>query len=76
MINELQTLAESGPNWAQKRASMALQINEQFQGGGLEELEFQEMMLRLIEDGPLDREADNLDTKALLVTAIQQVANI
>jgi len=76
MINELEILAESGPKWAAQRAKQALAINEQFEGGGLEEIEFQDMMLRLIEDGPLDREADDLDTKALLITAIQQVANI
>jgi len=76
MINELEILAENGPDWAKKRAHMALMLHEQFQGGGLEELEFQDLMLRLIEDKPLDNEADDLDTKALLITAIQQVANI
>jgi len=76
MINELEILADSDHKWAAKRAEQALAFHEQFEGGGLEEFEFQDMMLKLIEDGPLDREADDLDTKALLITAIQQVANI
>ena len=77
MIEQLEMLAESGPKWAQERASMACQIYEQYQGGGLEEFEYQDIMSRLIEEPKIDQDAgDDLDTKALLITAVHQVGNI
>jgi len=76
MIEELKTLSTCGKSWAEKRAKMALDINEQFEGGGLEDFEYQEMMEKLVESNKLDREADDLDTKALLVTAVYTVAGI
>ncbi len=36
--------------WASTRAKMALDISDQFAGGGLDEWEYQEIMLRLIDD--------------------------
>jgi len=72
----LEELAESDKPWARNRAKMALQITEQFDGGGLDEWEYKDMMLRLIEDSKLDREADDLETKALLISAVHQVSGI
>ena len=74
MKEVLEGLAESDKPWARNRAKMALQITEQFDGGGLDEWEYQEMMLRLIEDSKLDREADDLETKSLLISAVHQVS--
>ena len=53
--------------WASTRATQALEIAEQFDGGGLDEWEYQEIMLRLIDDSKLDKEADDLETKSLLI---------
>lgn len=55
---------------------MALTIAEQYDGGGLDEFDYQEIMRRLVEDGSLDREADDLDTKAQLINAIYITAEI
>lgn len=74
MREVLEGLAESDKTWASSRAKMALQITEQFDGGGLDEWEYQEMMLKLIEDSKLDREADDLETKSLLISAVHQVS--
>lgn len=77
MRDQLEMLAEHGPKWAKERAAMALQIAEQYDGGGLEEYEYQDIMLRLIEEPKIDTDAgDDLDTKALLITAIHMVGNI
>ena len=62
--------------WASTRATQALEIAEQFDGGGLEEWEYQEIMLRLIDDSKLDKEADDLETKSLLISAVHQVSGI
>ena len=75
MIDELQTLAEhSDKAWAKRRAEQAVQVYEQYQSGGLDEWEYQEMMLRIIDDSKLDREADDLETKSLLISAVHQVS--
>jgi hypothetical protein len=71
---ELEILAESKERWARKRAQMALAICDQYNGGGLEEFEFQDIMLRLVEDGDLDREATDLETKSNLIIAINTAA--
>ena len=76
MREVLEGLAESDKSWASTRAKSALEIAEQYDGGGLDEWEYQEMMLRLIEDSKLDREADDLETKSLLITAVHQVSGI
>jgi len=60
--------------WASTRAKMALDISDQFDGGGLDEWEYQEIMLRLIDDSKLDKEADDLETKSLLISAVHQVS--
>lgn len=62
--------------WASTRATQALEIAEQFDGGGLDEWEYQEIMLRLIDDSKLDKEADDLETKSLLISAVHQVSGI
>lgn len=77
MIDELQTLAEhSDKAWAKRRAEQAVQVYEQYQSGGLDEWEYKDIMLRIVDDKELDREADDLDTKQLLVTAVYSVADI
>ena len=76
MKEVLVELSHSDKPWASNRAAMALKMSGQFEGGGLDEWEYQDMMLRLIDDNALDKEADDLDTKALLITAIHQVSGI
>ena len=74
MREVLEALKESDKPWASSRATMALDIADQFAGGGLDEWEYQEIMLRLIEDEKLDKEADDLETKSLLISAVHQVS--
>ena len=74
MREVLEALVESDKPWASTRAKQALEIAEQFDGGGLDEWEYQEIMLRLIDDSKLDKEADDLETKSLLISAVHQVS--
>jgi hypothetical protein len=76
MREALQELVNHDKKWVSKRAQMALTIAEQYDGGGLDEFDYQEIMRRLVEDGSLDREADDLDTKAQLINAIYITAEI
>jgi hypothetical protein len=74
MIEVLRELSNSEKPWAAERAKMAVALTEQFQGGGLDEWEYEINMLKLIEDSKLDAEADDLETKSLLITAVHQVS--
>lgn len=76
MLEELKKLAECGHPWAEKRAKMALQIAEQYQGGGLDKEEYEQLMRDLIRTDKLESEADDLATKTLLVEAIYAVAQL
>lgn len=76
MLDELKDLTTCGRPWAEKRAKMALMINEQYQGGGLDQEEYEQLMRDLVRTDRLDSEADDLETKTLLVNAIYAVAQI
>lgn len=76
MLEELKDLTTCGRPWAEKRAKMALMINEQYQGGGLDQEEYEQLMRDLVRTDRLDSEADDLETKTLLVNAIYAVAQI
>lgn len=62
--------------WAAQRAAMAVALFEQYQGGGLDSSEYQELMQDLVRSDRLDAEADDLDTKTMLVTAVFAVAQV
>lgn len=72
----LRQIADSGPGWASERAQTALLIAQAFGKGQLEEDEYKELMLDLVRADKLDEEADDLETKTMLVTAVYAVAQI
>ena len=76
MIEQLQALAGCNRPWAAQRAQMALQMCQAVQSGELSESEFKELMLDLVRTDRLDEEADDLETKTMLVTAVYAVAQM
>ena len=72
----LKQIADSGPGWASERAQTALLIAQAYGKGQLEEDEFKELMLDLVRADKLDEEADDLETKTMLVTAVYAVAQV
>ena len=62
--------------WAAQRAAMVIAITEQFQGGGLDRSEFEEMLRDLVRMDQLDAEADDIEIKTALVTAVYAVAQV
>ena len=62
--------------WASQRAAMAIQMNDQFLQGNLSESEYQELMLDLVRMDRLDSEADDVEMKTLLVTAVYGLAQL
>ena len=76
MIEQLQALSQCGRPWAAQRAEMALQICAAAQNGEISESEFKELMADLVRMDKLDEEADDLETKTMLVTAVYAVAQL
>lgn len=72
----LREIAETGPGWAAERAQTALLIAQAFGKGQIEEDEYKELMQDLVRTDKLDQEADDLELKTLLVTAVYVTANI
>ena len=67
---ELHEIAATGPGWARERAEMALAIMSQYEGGGLDLDEYQELMRDLVRSDTLNAEADDQDLKNLLVSCV------
>lgn len=67
---KLQEIADSAPGWAKTRALIALDILDQHEQGNLSEDEMKELMEDLVRTDKLDAEADDIELKAALVTAI------
>lgn len=76
MIEQLQALAGCNRPWAANRAQMALQMCQAVQTGELSESEFKELMADLVRMDKLNEEADDLETKTMLVTAVYVVAQL
>ena len=70
MQEQLQAIISSGKPWAAERAEMALAIMSQYEGGGLELAEYQELMRDLVRSDVLNSQADDQDLKNLLVSCV------
>ena len=70
MREQLQQIISSGRPWAAERAEMALAIMSQYEGGGLELEEYQELMRDLVRSDVLNSQADDQDLKNLLVSCV------
>lgn len=64
------------PEWVRKTAQMALDMAQQYQGGGVDQDEFQNNMHRLVSGADFDSRPCDLDTRAVLVTAVLSMADI
>ena len=69
-MQQLHEIAASGPGWARERAEMALAIMQQYEGGGLDLDEYQELMQDLVRSDLLNAQADDQELKNLLVSCV------
>jgi len=76
MTQELQWLASCGRHWAEQRAQMALSLADARGRGDINDNEYQELLHDLIRTDRLESEADDLQTKTMLVTAISVLSNL
>jgi hypothetical protein len=76
MIEQLQQLTQCGRPWAVERATLALSICEAYQQQQIGNDEFKELMLDLVRTDKLEEEADDINLKTMLVTAIYAIAQV
>ena len=69
-MQQLHEIAATGPGWARERAEMALAIMSQYEGGGLDLDEYQELMQDLVRSDLLNAQADDQELKNLLVSCV------
>ena len=69
-MQQLHEIAATGPGWARERAEMALAIMSQYEGGGLDLDEYQELMRDLVRSDTLNAQADDQELKNLLVSCV------
>jgi hypothetical protein len=55
---------------------MALMLRDQFEGGGLDISEYEELMRDLVRGDRLDAEADDLETRTLLVNCVNLASKL
>ena len=72
----LYEIAGSDKGWAAQRAAMVIAITEQYQGGGLDAGEYQELLEDLVRMDALDAEADDIELKTALVSAVYAVIQV
>jgi hypothetical protein len=75
-LQTLYDIAGCDKGWAATRAAMTIAITEQYQGGGLDRSEYEEMLRDLVRMDKLDAEADDIELKTMLVSAIYAVAQV
>lgn len=73
-MEELQSLLASDKPWAQERAQIAIDLVSQFQTGQISGDEYKALLEDLVNADTLDAEADDLETKTMLVTAVNAVS--
>ena len=75
-MTELDQLLYSPRPWAKQRAEMALQIMNARQRGEISQDEARELLEDLVRTDKLDAEADDLETKTLLVNCVYMMAQV
>ena len=76
MLDELRAIAGCPHPWAAERAQFAIMITEQYQGGGLDQSEYRELMRDLVRMDRLNSDADDLELKTALFTAVYALAQL
>jgi polyhydroxyalkanoate synthesis regulator phasin len=72
----LYDIAGSDRGWAAQRAAMVIAITEQLSAGNISPDEARELMLDLVRMDQLDSEADDIELKTALVSAVYAVSHL
>lgn len=75
-MDELKNLLTCGAPWAEQRATIALTIVESRQAGEISESEAKELLEDLIRTDALNEEADDINIKSALITAVSGALSV
>lgn len=73
-MEQLHALLNSDKEWARQRAQLAIDLVNSFQTGRISGEEYQALLQDLINTDTLNAEADDLETKTMLVQAVNAVS--
>lgn len=73
---DLERIAAEGTGWASTRARLALDIADQHAAGEISADEMKELLEDLVRTDALEEEAGDMETRALLVTAVMGIAQV
>lgn len=77
MESELDLICANAPKWLEPTADMAQAIVEQYRAGGVDELELQDILVRLCDSlDSVPGAAQDLDTKSAFITALYAEAGL
>jgi hypothetical protein len=75
-MTTLQELSKCGHAWAERRAQQALQLQTAYESKKITQDEYQELLNDLVRTDRLEREADDIELKALLVTCVYALTKV
>lgn len=75
-MKTLQELAACGKPWVERRAAQAIKLQAAYDAGDIDRSEYQELLEDLVRTDLLEREADDIELKTMLVTSVYTLAKI
>lgn len=75
-MEQIQALLGSDRPWAQQRAQLAIDILAQYQSQQISHDEYQELLQDLVRTDVLDSEADDIETKTMLISGVNAMLMI
>ena len=75
-MDELKNLLTCGAPWAEERAKIAIELQEQFAKGEISVDERNELLQDLINTDALNEEADNINVKSALIAAVSGAMSV
>lgn len=75
-MKTLQELTTCGKPWVERRAAQAVKLQSAFEAGDIDRSEYQELLEDLVRTDLLDREADNIELKTMLVTGVYALTKV
>ena len=76
MLDHLRAIAGCDRPWAAERARFVVEITESYNSGTITRPEYEELCRDVLRTDRLDSEADDIELKTALVTAIYAVAQL
>jgi hypothetical protein len=75
-MKTLQELATCGRPWVERRAARAVKLQTAFEAGDIDRSEYQELLEDLVRTDLLEREADDIELKTMLVTGVYALTRV